>query len=100
MTFPTDLVAVPEGGGAQSGLGESFSPDLFTGTGNFTVPIALPDGRGGLRPSLDLVYSTGHGNGCFGLGWALGVPRITRKTSDGVPSYDDARDAFLLSGTT
>jgi RHS repeat-associated protein len=100
VTHPADLVAVPEGGGSQSGLGESFSPNLFTGTGNFTVPIALPDGRNGLRPSLDLVYSTGHGNGSFGLGWALAVPRITRKISDGIPSYDDARDAFLLSGTS
>jgi len=100
MTNPTDLITLPEGGGAQSGLGESFAPDLFTGTGNFTVPVAVPNGRNSVQPSLNLVYSTGHGNGVFGLGWGLSVPRIVRKTADGVPSYDDELDKFLLSGTT
>lgn len=100
MTNPADLIALPEGGGAQSGLGESFAPDLFTGTGNFTVPIAVPNGRNSVQPALNLVYSTGHGNGVFGLGWGLSVPRIVRKTTEGVPTYDDEFDKFLLSGTT
>jgi hypothetical protein len=39
------VISLPTGGGALSGIGETFSPDLFTGTGNFTVPIALPPGR-------------------------------------------------------
>jgi hypothetical protein len=39
------VISVPKGGGALHGIGEKFSPDLFTGTGNFTVPIALPSGR-------------------------------------------------------
>ena len=85
MTNATDLIVLPEGGGAQSGLGESFAPDLFTGTGDFTVPIAVPNGRNGVQPSLNLVYSTGHGNGVFGLGWGLSVPRIVRKTGRWLP---------------
>jgi RHS repeat-associated protein len=92
------VISVPKGGGALHGIGEKFSPDLFTGTGNFTVSIALPPGRNGFQPQLSLVYSTGHGNGPFGLGWSLTVPGVTRKTSNGVPRYDDARDAFILSG--
>ena len=32
-------ISLPKGGGAVSGLGEKFAPDLFTGTGNFSVPI-------------------------------------------------------------
>ncbi len=91
------IIATPTGGGALSGLGETFSPDLFTGTGNFTVPLAVPAGRNGLAPTLSLGYSTGSGNGPFGLGWALNVPGVSRKTSHGIPRYDDS-DVFLLSG--
>ncbi len=92
------IISLPKGGGALQGIGEKFSPDLFTGTGNFTVPIALPPGRNGFQPELNLVYSTGNGNGPFGLGWALSVPGVSRKTSKGVPRYDDEKDVFILSG--
>src|SRR4030095_2702420 len=95
---PSQIISLPKGGGAQRGLGEKFSPDLHTGTGNFTVPIALPPGRNGFQPELNLVYSTGNGNGPFGLGWSLGIPGVSRKTSKGIPIYDDAKDVFLLSG--
>jgi hypothetical protein len=46
------VIAAPKGGGALSGIGEKFSPDLHTGTGNYTVPIALPPGRNGFQPQL------------------------------------------------
>ncbi len=92
------IISLPKGGGALKGLGEKFSPDLHTGTGNFTVPIALPPGRNGFQPELSLVYSTGNGNGPFGLGWGLSIPGVSRQTSKGVPVYDDSRDTFVLSG--
>lgn len=92
------VISLPQGGGALKGIGEKFSPDLHTGTGNFTVPIALPPGRNGFQPQLNLVYSTGNGNGPFGLGWSLSIPGVSRKTSKGVPRYDDANDTFILSG--
>ena len=99
------VISLPKGGGAVSGLGETFSPDLFTGTGNVSVPIDLPPGRLGLRPQLALAYSTGNGNGPFGLGWALTLPGVARKTSRGIPQYvdvasaaDERADTFLLSG--
>src|SRR6267143_1239347 len=91
-------IALPKGGGALHGIGEKFSPDLHTGTGNFTIPVALPPGRNGFQPQLSLVYSTGSGNGSFGLGWNLSIPGVSRKTSKGVPRYDEARDVFILSG--
>jgi hypothetical protein len=97
-TKGTSVINSPQGGGAQSGLGEKFSPDLFTGTGNFSVPIAVPPGRNGFQPELTLGYSSGNGNGVFGMGWALGVPGITRKTSKGIPVYEDKSDIFILSG--
>ena len=98
------VIALPKSGGALHGIGEKFSPDLHTGTGNFTVPLALPPGRNGFQPQLTLVYSTGNGNGPFGLGWNLSLPGISRKTSKGVPRYRDdsatpeEQDTFILSG--
>lgn len=97
-------ISTPQGGGALHGLGETFSPDIHTGTGNFTVPIALPPGRNGFQPQLSLVYSTGSGNGPYGLGWSLTVPGVSRKTSRGIPRYRDSLalrnegDTFILSG--
>lgn len=92
------IISLPKGGGAQHGIGEKFSPDLHTGTGNFTVPIALPPGRNGFQPQLNLVYSTGNGNSPFGLGWNLSIPGVSRQTSKGIPRYEDAKDIFVLSG--
>src|SRR5882762_5432074 len=87
------IITSPKGGGAIHGMGEKFSPDLHTGTGNFTVPIAIPPGRNGFQPQLNIVYSTGNGNGPFGLGWALSIPGVTRKTSKGIPrARDNATD--------
>src|SRR4051812_9826467 len=93
-----NIISLPGGGGAINGIGEKFSPDLHTGTGNFSIPIAIPSGRNGFQPQFSLAYSTGSGNGPFGLGWTLAVPRISRKTSRGTPRYDDERDTFVLSG--
>ena len=92
------VISKPQGGGALSGIGETFAPDPHTGTGNFTVPLAVPPGRNGWQPALRLEYSTGNGNGPFGLGWRLSVPGIARKTSKGIPRYDDDTDVFILAG--
>lgn len=99
LSSPGQIISLPQGGGALQGLGETFAPDLFTGTGNFTVPITLPAGRNGLQPQLQLVYSTGNGSSPFGLGWQLSVPGVRRKTAKGVPVYDDSQDTFLLSSS-
>ena len=104
------ILSLPKGGGSIKGLSEKFQPDLHTGTGNFSVPITMPPGRNGFQPELSLNYSTGSGNGPFGLGWNLSVPNVTRKTSKGIPRYRDEVDAqgnpvwheeedvFVLSG--
>ncbi len=107
-TDPTaggSVISLPAGGGAIGGLGETFSADLFTGTGNFSVPIGVPAGRGGVQPQLSVSFSTGGGNGVCGLGWGLNLPGISRKTSHGVPRYHDTAtpggepaDTFVLSG--
>ena len=91
-------LSLPKGGGAIRGIGETFQANLFSGTANHSVPIALSAGRGGFGPKLSLDYDSGSGNGIFGLGWQLSLPRITRKTEKGLPHYDD-HDVFVLSGS-
>src|SRR3989338_842595 len=95
-TLPT-AISMPQGGGAIKGIGETFQPDLFTGTANFSVPIPISAGRNGFEPHLRLQYSTGNGNGIFGMGWQLSLPNITRKTERGIPKYDND-DVFIISG--
>ena len=82
---PQAALSLPKGGGALKGIGETFQANLFSGTANFSVPIALSPARGGSGPQLSLGYSSGNGNGVFGLGWQLTMPRITRKTEKGLP---------------
>jgi RHS repeat-associated protein len=89
---------LPKGGGALRGIGEKFSANPVTGTGALRIPVPVSPGRGGFAPDLSLAYDSGNGNGVFGLGWALSLPAVTRKTEKGLPRYDD-RDTFLLSGS-
>jgi RHS repeat-associated protein len=93
-------LTLPKGGGALKGIGEKFSVNPATGSASLAVPIYTPSGRAGVSPSLSLSYSSGGGNGPFGMGWSLDVPRIVRKTEKGLPRYDDAADSdtFILSG--
>jgi Salmonella virulence plasmid 65kDa B protein/Insecticide toxin TcdB middle/C-terminal region/Insecticide toxin TcdB middle/N-terminal region len=93
-------LALPKGGGAISGIGETFSANPVTGTGALSVPITTSPGRSGFGPKLTLSYDSGSGNGPFGLGWTLALPSISRRTDRGLPRYQDAEDSdvFILSG--
>jgi RHS repeat-associated protein len=92
-----DLLTLPSGGGALRGLGESFQPDLHTGTGRCAVPLELPPGRAGFQPALALAYDSAGGNGPCGIGWTIDVPAVRRRTDRRVPRYDGT-DVFVLSG--
>ncbi len=91
-------ISLPSGGGAISGIGETFQPNLFSGTGTFSVPIYTSPGRDGYGPKLTLQYSSGSGNGPFGMGWQLSIPKIARKTEKSVPRYL-GEDVFVLAGS-
>ena len=90
-------LSLPSGGGSVQGIGETFQANAFTGTANFAIPLTLTPGRSGFSPSLALRYSSGTGNGPFGLGWDLDLRSIARRTEKGLPTYDET-DIFVLSG--
>ncbi|NKB17931.1 MAG: sugar-binding protein, partial [Pseudanabaena sp. CRU_2_10] len=87
-------VSLPKGGGAIQGIGETFQSDEFTGTAALSVPIPTSPCRG-FEPKLSVEYSSGAGNGIFGLG-LRSIPNVSRKTSKGLPKYDES-DTFLIS---
>lgn len=95
--FSDQTPALPKGGGAIGGLGETYTPDLATGTGSFTVPLDLPNGPNDIGPRLALRYDSGSGNGPFGMGFSLPLPRIMCSTARGFPRYDSS-DRLLLEG--
>src|SRR3954469_15568296 len=89
-------LSLPKGGGAIRGIGEKFTANPVTGTGSFSVPLALSPGRSGFGPQLSLSYDSGAGNGAFGFGWNLSLPSITRKTDKGLPRYRDAEESDVF----
>jgi len=98
-TLALPSISMPKGGGAISGIGEKLTIGQATGMANLSVPVFTSPGRSGSDPALSLVYGSGTGNGPFGLGWRLSVPSVTRKTSLGLPRYEDAADSdvFMLA---
>jgi RHS repeat-associated protein len=100
----SQAIQVPKGAGTIEGMGESFSMQLSTGVGTFSIPIAIPAARGGAQPSLSLSYSSSSGWGIAGMGWDIGVPFIARQTDRGIPGYDDrsdfhiGQDRFVFNG--
>ncbi len=93
-------LSLPKGGGAIRGIGEKVSVAAATGTASLSVPLPVSPGRGGFGPQVSLGYDSGRGSGPFGLGFALTLPTITRKTDKGLPRYYDGEesDEFILSG--
>ncbi len=75
------------------------------GGASYTIPIQVPEGIGGMQPSLSVVYNSQSGNGLLGWGWTLGgLSAITRV---GQTDYHDGRvtgvsfdyhDRFALDG--
>ncbi|KVK96227.1 SpvB/TcaC N-terminal domain-containing protein [Burkholderia ubonensis] len=88
-------LALPKGGGAIVGLDNNLSPIGPSGMAELSLPLPVSAGRG-YAPALTLTYSSGAGNGPFGLGWQLGLTTIQRRTNRGVPRYDGgSEDEFV-----
>ncbi|HEX2059913.1 MAG TPA: SpvB/TcaC N-terminal domain-containing protein, partial [Thermoanaerobaculia bacterium] len=93
-------ISLPKGGGALRSVDEKFSVNAVNGGAELSVPLPFSKTRSGMDSGLSLQYSSGAGNGPFGLGWSLTLPSIRRKTDKQLPRYDDAHesDVFLFSG--
>ncbi|MCP4110437.1 MAG: hypothetical protein GY749_33775 [Desulfobacteraceae bacterium] len=90
------VISLPKGPGSIEGLGESFEPQLNSGTTTYAVKLKAPPGRTGFQPDLTLRYNGGSANTSFGLGWSLPIPYIQRQTDKGLPEYND-KDTFIES---
>src|SRR5437867_901899 len=64
-------ISLPKGPGSIEGLGESFQPNLNTGTAKYGIGLKPPPGVAGHAASLNLSYEGGGGNGPLGYGWSL-----------------------------
>ncbi|HEX6372786.1 MAG TPA: SpvB/TcaC N-terminal domain-containing protein [Longimicrobium sp.] len=94
MAIAPPSLSLPAGG-AVRGLGESSQPSAFSGAATLSVPIFTTPARG-FAPALALAYSSAAGNGPYGLGFSVDVPRISRQTRLHIPRYDDS-DTFVYS---
>ncbi|MBI3175913.1 MAG: hypothetical protein HYZ25_19505 [Chloroflexi bacterium] len=82
---------------------DGFQVSQFTGAGSFSLPIDLPVGPGGLKPSLTLSYNSqvidqariDTQASWVGMGWSLDAPAIERDTHG--TSSDTGDDTFMLS---
>jgi RHS repeat-associated protein len=92
------ILSLPGGGGDVRGLGETFRPDLHSGTGSYAIPLDIPNGPNDIAPKLTLLYQTGSGNGPFGMGFGLHLPAIARSTDRRIPTYRDTDDVLVLLG--
>jgi RHS repeat-associated protein len=71
-----------------------------SGSAQLTLPITIPDGRGGTQPDLELTYDSGGGSGWAGLGWDIGSSSVEVDSRWGVPRYDAAKESetYQLDG--
>lgn len=80
--------SLPKGGGAIQSIGGSWGDIGTSGAASLEIPLPLSPGRG-YAPALTLSYHSTVSNGLFGMGWSLGHGCVARRTSKGVPRYDD-----------
>lgn len=92
-------INLPKGGGAIKSIDEKFSVNAVNGTAGFSLPLPISSARG-FSPALSLSYSSGNGNGIFGLGWTADSASIKRKTANELPQYHDMidSDTYIFSG--
>ena len=56
-----------------------FSVEGKSGGAQYTIPLKVLKGHKGMEPKLTLAYSSGAGNGVYGLGWnVVGIPSVIR----------------------
>lgn len=79
-------------------LFSNFAADVdpHSGSATFSVPIAVPQGRGGIQPMVQLQYTSRAGGGKLGVGWTVELGSIQRGTMKGVPKYDNTDTFYVM----
>ncbi len=76
-------------------------PDYMSGAVTYSVPIAIPPGRNGMQPNVQLTYNSQRADqsSIVGYGWELSIPYIQRLNKQGWDSIYDEDDYYSsLSG--
>ena len=77
--LPSGSITARESGANTIGLTTGELSVSGSGAAVYTVPIAVPQGIGGVAPTLALTYNSQSGNGIAGYGWNLsGLSVISR----------------------
>lgn len=87
---------LPSGGGRTASPATTYTIDENLGAGALPYPLDLPLARD-LTLELSLLYSSGGGNGIFGIGFGANIPSIGINLRFGVPRYD-GNDPMTLGG--
>lgn len=86
---PRGLAGASSSGGTAGGHGQalvtSVTVDPLTGAATTSIPVMLPPGRLRMTPALAATYASQRKNGVMGQGWDIGLGRIERNTTAGVP---------------
>ncbi|MFB9057512.1 toxin TcdB middle/N-terminal domain-containing protein [Mariniflexile ostreae] len=81
---------------------QSIAPPSANGRGTARTEfgIAIPNGRGGMQPSLNLQYDSDGGHSWAGTGWDISIPAVTIETRWGAPRYDADREteSYAIAG--
>lgn len=65
---------------------------LYSGAATYSIPIAVPKGRGDIAPNLSLTYNSFQSNGWVGVGWDLDMGSIQRGTKHGLNYNQNSTD--------
>ena len=99
-----NIISQPTHNSSVGSLGSSHEVGV-DGSANYSIPINVLPGKGGLQPQLALAYNSNGGNGLLGIGWGLsGLSEISRCPTnleqdgfiDGVDF--DSNDKYCLDG--
>jgi len=76
-------------GGTNEGGSQGVQTDEFTGAATYSIPIAIPPGRGGIDPKISLNYNSyrKNPNSWVGYGWEMELGSIVRISDRGNVDY-------------
>ncbi|PBJ11905.1 T6SS effector amidase Tae4 family protein [Flavobacterium sp. ACN6] len=81
---------------------QSIAPPSANGRGTMSTgfSIVIPNGRGGMQPSLNLQYDSDGGHSWAGMGWDISAPAVSIETRWGAPRYDavSETESYSISG--